>query len=148
MTLHKDDIDILDRIIEIAVEKGHASNKNLPSLDKSDKSHLDKVKDIEYRPYFKIIEEFEVAHVSLTLDSAYVQPIELTTERFQKNGGFKEEYRKQQQQLGVEKLQTLKKINDARLSQWHKNTYWWTFGIAIAGFIMAFVSLILLFNRR
>ncbi len=141
--LHKDDVKILDNIIKVCLENGIAQAENLPDLGNG---FLDDIKDFkqpEYLRYFKIIQEYDVADVFLTLDSSHVRPYKIVTERFKVEGGFKNIFDEQQKIIESRKRQQEKEINEAILSKWHKKTYWWTFCVAIAGFIMALIALFL-----
>ena len=142
--LHEDDIEILDNIIRKCIENNIVRTIDLPPPDNDFWSSMKTEKESYYRRFFEIIQGLDLAEaVTNTLDSAYLKPKIPDTERFYNEGGFKKLYEDQQKAIETEKIIQEKERNEAVLLKWHKKTYWWTFGIAMAGFIIATIALIL-----
>lgn len=144
--LHKDDIEILDLIINQALKKGKITTSELPEIKvaestiESESSFEDRLVDNKltyYRRLFEIIKERKSASVKISGYSYNIYPIPVITKRFVDNGGFKNLYEKQQEELRRTEILKRKEIDDAKISKWTKRTYWFTFGFAIAGLIIA-----------
>lgn len=146
--LHIDDIEILDKIISECLKNGIVRAENLKPLKEGFLEDVKEIKESRYLRYFSIIQQFDIAEVTLNLDSAYVRPKEVETARFFRDGGFKNLYEKQQKEIEIKNRQEEKELNEAVLSKWHKKTYWWTFGIAIAGFILAVLALFISIKHK
>lgn len=141
--IHKDDVSILDNIIGICIENNIARPENLPPLGTGFMDEIKDIKESDYSRYFRIIQDFNVAEVIISKGMSYVKPLNVDTERFYRDGGFTKLYSEQQKHKKLELILHEKEINEAVLTKWHKKTYWFTFGIAIAGFLIAIAALIL-----
>lgn len=144
--LHKDDIEILDLIINQALKKGKITTSELPEIKvpestiKSESSFEDTLVDYKltyYKRLFEILKERNSAIVKTSGYSYSIYPILVETQRFVDNGGFKNLYEKQQEELRRTEILKRKEIDDAKISKWTKRTYWFTFAIAILGLILA-----------
>jgi len=145
--LHKDDINILDNIIKTCIEQNIARPKNLPALGNEFMDDINDIKESEYVRFFKIIQDFNIAEVVIGPGLTYVKPYNIETERFFNQGGFNKLFIEQEKKNKLETLLLEKEINEAVLTTWHRKTYWWTFAIAIIGFLLALASLILTLNK-
>jgi hypothetical protein len=67
----------------------------------------------------------------------------LVTESFLKKGGFKTVYEQQAEIKSIIKENQTKSNHKSVTMDWQRRTYWYTFIIAIVGFIMALVSMLI-----
>ena len=140
----EEDISILDNIIDIVIENDTINVSKLPALGKGFLDDQPEIKESSYEYYFKILSEYSV--VNVLFDDKFptrIQRLDKVTDRFKKNGGFRKVFKEQLENEKRDILLNEKEINEAKITKWHKKTYWLTFSIAIAGFLIAILSLIL-----
>lgn len=145
--IHKEDVEYLDLLIKTCLGPKMASIDILPDIsdDAFIKSIADDKRDY-YQRLFNIIEEYDVAEVMESTKSLpFVNEIAVVTKRFYDNGGFKNELKVQEHKEKLQKIREQKEIREATIIKWHMKTYWITIGIAIAGFIIAVISVFLQF---
>ena len=125
--LHKEDIEILDAFLVELLKTGNL------------------VKSPDYIRYFDILKDWNLINndssVSSQDDITLISNGEVT-ERFVREGGFKKMYEKQLQNEKDNELLRNGKRAEATNSIWTKKTFWLTFGIALAGWIIAFLQYI------
>jgi len=144
----KEDAKTLDDIIELVLNdlvlnKPASFVGNFPPLGNESNRGNEEEREIDYEPYLEILKEFGVAEVISSDDRAtQVKALSLRTQRFKDNGGFRKVYEEQLQQEKREARTEDREIDEAFLVKWQRYTYWPTFLIAIAGFIMALIALI------
>lgn len=147
-TLHEDDIEILDNILKICLENNIVRTQDLPAPDNSFWSNMNTEKESYYLRFFQIIEKLNIATLTSILESSHLELQIPETERFFNEGGFRNLYKIQRKSAETEIIIQEKSINEAVLFKWHKKTYWWTFAIAIAGFLIALIALILIIVKE
>jgi len=145
--LRIDDIDILDMIIKKVLEHKTVTLTHLPAVPIDEKQIFsvgisERKPDIDkfafYKRYIEIIEVSGLAQVNITrYNHVVIKITPVVTQRFYDNGGFKNLYEKQQEELRRTEILKRKEIDDAKISKWTKRTYWFTFAIAILGLILA-----------
>lgn len=86
--MNENDYRVLDQILKIAIEKGVATNKNLPPLNSEFLSNQASTKNKEYSFYIDVIEEHKAATVTRFKEGFEVEPIPVKTARFVESGGF------------------------------------------------------------
>ena len=144
MKIIEEDISVLDNIINTVLEKDRINVSQLPALGNSFLDDQPEVKENSYEYYFKILKKSQV--VNVVIDDSFptvIETLDKVTERFKQNGGFKSMFERQIENEKLESLKNEKEVNEAHLTRWHKKTYWWTFMLAILGFVIAVISLIL-----
>jgi hypothetical protein len=144
----EEDIKVLDYIINTCYEKNMMIDETDLRVPKSVESITDEeVKQNEifnyYKVYFETIDRFKIADITITGNYINIEPLYSKTEKFIKAGGVKKVYDDQQKEVKYQEVLREKAINDAVVTRWTKKTYWWTFGIAIAGFIIGVIALII-----
>lgn len=125
--LHKDDIDILDNLVIELFNKGELELGN------------------EYKRFLAILKEWDVINFNLsgsTQDGIFLHSNGVITERFINEGCFKKKFQEQIENAKNEKLLKKGNIVNATNSILTNKTFWWTFGIVIAGFIIALLQYI------
>jgi hypothetical protein len=136
--LHVNDIETLDIILKKVTEKSIVRVSDLPALFNRDfTDELNDVKLNHYKRYFEIIQEWNIADVYMDDFNYYIKAKDIDTERFYEDGGFAKKYEDQQNEIDSKEIARRKTIDDAKISSWTRKTYWWTFGIAIIGLIIA-----------
>ncbi|HUW06113.1 MAG TPA: hypothetical protein VMW01_07615 [Williamwhitmania sp.] len=144
MKIIEDDISVLDNIIRIVLEKKSINVSHLPSLGNKYLDDQPEIKESSYEYYFKILKESQVVIVAISENRAtQIMELDIITERFNKNGGFRKLFEEQKKKEKLELIKNEKEVNEAQLIKWHKKTYWLTFILAILGFIIAVISLII-----
>jgi len=140
--LHKDDIKTLDLIINTCIKNHMVSVKELPDISDDELMKMGSNKETYYKRFFDIIKDSGKAEI---MDNRYsniiIYPLVEITQRFVNEGGFTKLYEDQLKKEAYEKIIEKGNIASATNSIWTKKTYWWTFGIAIAGFIISLVAL-------
>lgn len=137
--LTEKDIEILDQILKITLEKGHVFPENLPPLNNSFLSNDKDVKSNEYKYYLDILNEYEVVEIEPVLGSGFhISPISIKTYNFYtKQGGFKTIYQNQlleiQRKQEMERFIFLKQKWESKLLKWQAKTFWWIFIFACIG---------------
>lgn len=96
--INENDAKILYNILVIALQKGVATNKNLPPLNNEFLSNQPEIKNKDYSYYIEIIEENKIADVARFKEGFEVEPIPVKTQRFIENGGFLREYQDNQKE--------------------------------------------------
>ncbi len=145
--IHKEDVEYLDLLIKTCLGPEMASINILPDIsDNPFTKSIDGTKVDYYQRLFDIIEEYGVAEIMESTQSLpFVNEIEVITKRFYDNGGFKNELKVQEHKEKLQKIREQKEIREATLIKWHMKTYWITIGIALAGLIIAVISVFLQF---
>jgi len=143
--LTEDDIHILDFIINTSLEKGRVFTDDLPPLEK--KTSLDNQREIKYTAYqhfLDILSLFEVVKIDKNLSNLRIEPIEVKTKNFQRNGGFKAIYDKQLHESARKRESDelyFKKLKwDSKISKWQVKTFWWIFMLALIGGVYSLVD--------
>jgi len=147
--LHKEDIEELDYIINACLEKGiiDATELRLPNIvkitvdEEISERRANREKIDYYKRFFVIIRNCEIAIVSTEDFDMKIESIYPDTNRFIEDGSFKKLYEVQLQKEAYQKTIEKGNIASATNSIWTKKTYWWTFGFAIAGLIIALWAL-------
>lgn len=147
--LHKDDIEILDKIIQISLSKERALIDDLPKLPEREYQEGENLviesfdrELMYYSRLLKIIQLYGVAKVVIGTSNCTISAIPETTQRFLDSGGFRYLFLEQLAERERNKILRQKETDDAMISKWTKRTYWFTFGIAIAGLIVAVIAFI------
>lgn len=144
--LHKDDIEILDMIIKISLSKSNATLSDLPlkptKKPEGEGFNADLVDNkLTYYPrYFKIIQKYKIAKVDLSKYQCIINAIPEITQRFYDNGGFKKEFKKQQEELKRTEILKRKEVDDAKLSKKSNKAYWVVISIAVIGLIITILQ--------
>jgi hypothetical protein len=146
--LTEKDIEILDSILEIIAKKGRVFSNDLPSLKNDYLSKFDEIKSVEYSQYLDILKNYGVAKVDITLDGRFtVHQIEIKTNNFYDQGGFKSIYQKHRlAELRKKELDELeyKKLKwDSQISRFQAKTKWWPLILSVVSLILALIALLL-----
>lgn len=142
--MNEKDAKRLDQILLIALQKGVATNKNLPALDDEFLSNQPAIKNKEYSYYLQVIEDKGLAIITRDKEGFEVEPIPVKTQRFIDSGGFVNLYqgslREKEKALENEKLES--EIKKLQLKELKGNIFqlkfWWLILI-----FNAFISLII-----
>ena len=150
MKLLEKDVEVLDYIVNICLNEDFIQECDLKTpthIQKASNYSLDerliaRLRVKYYKYYFTILSEYDFIKIDVSETSTNMSAKVLTakTKRFVEDGGFKQLYKEQ-----VKKEAYNKRINEGNLANasnsiWTKRTYWWTFGIAIAGFVLSLVA--------
>jgi len=140
--IHKNDVEILDYIIDQCLN-GTIRTQDLKQISNIPMGDVDFIMRGDYERYCKIISNAKVAEINFSSDNdIFIYPIRDITKRFSADGGFKKVYEDQQEEICHQNIIRSKELNEAKLVVWHKNTYWITFFLAIAGIIISIIALI------
>ena len=138
----------LDQILVIALQKGVATNKNLPALDNEFLSNQPAIKNKMYSYYLQVIEDKKLAIITRDKEGFEVEPIPIKTQRFIDNGGFvslfQDSLSEKEKALEHEKLES--EIKKLQLKELKGNIFhlkfWWLILIfnAVISLIIALLT--------
>ncbi len=144
MRINKSDVELLDQLINVCINKGMATVDDLPAVGSD--PFFDNNSDVKrkhYKRLFNMIDDIGYAQLEETKIYLGLKEIPVETKRFKESGGFKTIYKEQQRQDKIERAGEDKLLDESKLVKWHKNTYWWTFGLAILGSLLGAIALVL-----
>ena len=147
MRIDKEDVELLDVLINASLSSNMASVIDLPPVgpDRLIDDNID-VKKSHYRRLFVIINDLEYGEMVEGSMLLGINEIPEVTRRFKESGGFAELYRKQGHEELLQKASEDKLLSESVLVGWHKKTYWWTFVLAIIGAVFGIISLLMQFS--
>jgi hypothetical protein len=144
--LAEKDVEILDGILKMLLEKGDISPEELPPLSNHYFSDIKEFIEIDYKYYFEILEKFEIVEfLRLSGGIGRIKSIRNKTDSFYCAGGFSKIYQEQQrkisnkrefEELGLKKLRW-----DIMASRFQAKTRWWPLIISAISLIIAIIAL-------
>jgi len=146
--LTKETADILDLILKTTIEKGVATPKNLPPLNKDFISKTKEGIASDYTYYVSLIRDYDVAEVNIYLGNGFqVNPYDIKTLQFYNKGGFnhilEEDKIINAREKEIAEIEFKKLKWDAKISSFQAKTKWWPLIISI---ISLGIALFAIFN--
>jgi hypothetical protein len=130
--IHKEDVEILDNIIQSCLDKGMAT-------ETSTKEFLN---GQHFRKFVLIIAGMKIAIVTSAFSYSIIPFPKGGTKTFMVKGGFKKVYEEQQKQIEYDNKMKQKAIDEADKVAYEKKTAPIKYRLTIASFIMSAIALI------
>lgn len=143
--LNEKDVKILDLILKTSLEKEIVFPKDMPPLDDGPISDIREFYINDYLYYLDIIKPFEILDITFFDRVSFkIETINIISQQFYDNGGFKAIYDEQQGVINRAKDRQKKEDQklewDLQVSKFQAKTKWWPLIISVMSIIIAIWS--------
>lgn len=138
MNLHKEDIEILDSILDEIINEDYTDPNFLVKKNIIKKENAEK----EFLRLLSIMDYFNCAECTETIDSSFIR-VNKNSYQFHKNGGFKKLYEDQQTEKNNKNISDRKTKKELELTEKVLGEYWVTKWTSRLGFAFSVILIII-----